>query len=177
MQKSFPAVFSKKFIWFRCESIVNRLKGNLRKTKRHRMASIRDRVPLPNLKRTTWKQRKDFQAFEKVYRSFKFLLLRSLTIGLDMEHLFLVPASRCNKILNTEAVTKQELSMYQALQNPTYQIDSLKKWINKNIINQSRLLDKLKFVFSMHQALQLAIFFGWCTNWIFTVRFCPTFAL
>ena len=32
-----------------------------------------------------------------------------------------------NKSLNTQAITKQERSKYQAEQNPTYQIDSLKK--------------------------------------------------
>ena len=48
-----------------------------------------------------------------------------------MQQLFLVLASMYNKKLNNQPFTKQELPKKQPLQNPTYQIDSLKK-DNKN---------------------------------------------
>ena len=49
-----------------------------------------------------------------------------------MEQFLLVPASVYNKSFITQSVTKQELPKYQPSQNPTYQIDSFKKEINKN---------------------------------------------
>ena len=48
-----------------------------------------------------------------------------------MDQFVLVPASVYNKSLISQSVTKQELPKYQPSQNPTYQIDSLKKEINK----------------------------------------------
>ena len=61
-----------------------------------------------------------------------------------MDHFVLVPASVYNKSLNTQSVTKQELPKYQPLQNPTYQIDSLKKEINKNLFSKAdSLVDKI----------------------------------
>ena len=52
-----------------------------------------------------------------------------------MEQFVLVPASvfNNNKSLNTQAFTRQELPKYQAEQNLTYQIDSLRKEINKTL--------------------------------------------
>ena len=51
-----------------------------------------------------------------------------------MEQFVLVPASVHNKGLSTSSVTKQELPKYQPSQNPTYQVDSLMKEINKKLI-------------------------------------------
>ena len=60
-----------------------------------------------------------------------------------MDRFFLVPASVYNKSLITQSVTKQELPKYQPSQNPTYQIDSLKKEINKKLYSKvDSLLDK-----------------------------------
>ena len=59
-----------------------------------------------------------------------------------MDQFVLVPASVYNKSLMTQSVTKQELPKYQPSQNPTYQIDSLKKEINKKNIFQSRLFSR-----------------------------------
>ena len=42
-----------------------------------------------------------------------------------------------NKSLITQSVTKQELPKYQLSQNPTYQIDSLKMEINKNLFSKA----------------------------------------
>ena len=63
-----------------------------------------------------------------------------------MEQFVLVPASVYNKSLITQSVTKQELPTYQPLQNPTYQIDSLKKEINKKLFSKAdSLVDKILF--------------------------------
>ena len=60
-----------------------------------------------------------------------------------MDQLVLVPASVYNKCLITQSVTKQELPKYQSSQNPTYQIDSLKKEINKKSFSKAdSLVDK-----------------------------------
>ena len=58
-----------------------------------------------------------------------------------MEQFVLVPCSVCKKSLITQSVTKQELPKYQLLQNPTYQIDSLKKEINKKLLSKADLKD------------------------------------
>ena len=74
-----------------------------------------------------------------------------------MEQFFLVPASVYNKSLNTKAVTKQELPKYQAEQNPTYQIDSLKKEINKKLSAKARS-SRQNIVLCSYQALKFADF-------------------
>ena len=61
-----------------------------------------------------------------------------------MEQFVLVPASVFNKSLITQSVTKQELPKYQPLENPTYQVDSLKKEINKKLFSKAdTLVDKI----------------------------------
>ena len=62
-----------------------------------------------------------------------------------MEQFVLVPASVYNKkILDTQAITKHELLKYPAEQNATYQIDSLKEDINKNLFAKAdSLVDKI----------------------------------
>ena len=57
-----------------------------------------------------------------------------------MEHFILVPASVYNKILITQSVTKQELPNYRPLQIPKYQVDSLKKEMNKNVFSEADTL-------------------------------------
>ena len=54
-----------------------------------------------------------------------------------MDQFVLVPASVYNKSLITQSVTKQELPKYQPSQNPTYQIDSLEKEINKKFFSKA----------------------------------------
>ena len=58
-----------------------------------------------------------------------------------MDQFALVPASVYNKSLITQSVTKQELPKYQPSQNPTYQIDSLKKEINKKLFSKADSLE------------------------------------
>ena len=71
----------------------------------------------------------------------KSLILSSLVMFLDIEQFVLVPVSVCNiKSLNTPSVTKQKLPKYQFNQNPTYQIDSLRKEINKKLFAKAHFL-------------------------------------
>ncbi len=60
-----------------------------------------------------------------------------------MEQFVLVPASVYNK--SVQSVTKQELPNYQAEQPLTYQIDSLKRDINKKLFagKVDTLIDKI----------------------------------
>ena len=54
-----------------------------------------------------------------------------------MEQFVLVPVSVYNKSLITQTVAKQELPKYQPSQNPKYQVDSLKKEINKKLFSKA----------------------------------------
>ena len=61
-----------------------------------------------------------------------------------MVQFVLVPASVYNKKLITQSVTKQKRLKYQPSQNPTYQVDSFKKEINKkSFSNADSLVDKI----------------------------------
>ena len=59
-----------------------------------------------------------------------------------MEQFVLFPASVYNKSVTTQSVTKQELPKYKTEQPPTFQIDSLKRDINKEVCTDN-LLDKI----------------------------------
>ena len=54
-----------------------------------------------------------------------------------MDQFVLVAASVYNISLVIQSVTKQELPKYEPSQNPTYQIDSLKKEINKKLFSKA----------------------------------------
>ena len=54
-----------------------------------------------------------------------------------MEQFVLVPASVYNKSVTTQSVTEQELPKSKAEQPPTYQIDSLKRDINKKLFGKA----------------------------------------
>ena len=61
-----------------------------------------------------------------------------------MEQFVLVPASVYNNSVTTQSVTKQELPKYKAEQPPTYQIDSIKRDINKKLFGKAdSLIDKI----------------------------------
>ena len=63
-----------------------------------------------------------------------------------MDQFVLVPASVYNKSLITKSVTKQKIPKYQPSQNPTYQVDSLKKAINKFLFSEpDTLVDKTSY--------------------------------
>ena len=97
------------------------------------MTNFQKEVRLLLLKRTTWKQRRHLLVSKKVYSSKSLLLFPSISIRPDVEQFLLIPASVYNKSLNNESFTTLELPKYQAIQNPTYQIVSLKKDMNKNL--------------------------------------------
>ena len=60
-----------------------------------------------------------------------------------MDQFVLVPASVYNKSFFTQSVTMQEFPNCQLSQNPTYQVDSLKKEINKKLFSEAdSLVDK-----------------------------------
>ena len=60
-----------------------------------------------------------------------------------MEQFVLVPASVYNKSVTTQSVTKQQLPKYKTEQPPMYQIDFLKRDINKNLFGKAdTLMDK-----------------------------------
>ena len=74
------------------------------------------------------------------------LVFPSMTISLDIEQIVLDRASVYNKGLNTLSVTKQEFPKYQALPNPRYQTESLKREINKNLFaNADSLVNRNVF--------------------------------
>ena len=59
-----------------------------------------------------------------------------------MEQFVLIPASVYSKSLTAQSVTKQEFPKYKTEQPPTYQIDSLKRDINKKVCTDP-LIDKI----------------------------------
>ena len=54
-----------------------------------------------------------------------------------MEQFVSFPASVYTKSVTTQSVTKQELPKYKAEQTPMYQIDSLKRDINKKLFGKA----------------------------------------
>ena len=66
--------------------------------------------------------------------------LPSIIVCLDLEQFVLVPASVYNKTVTTQSVTKQELPKDKAEQPPAYQIDSLKRDINKKLFGKADAL-------------------------------------
>ena len=61
-----------------------------------------------------------------------------------MEQFVLVSASVYSKSVTTQSVTKQELPKYKAEQPPTYQIESIKRNINKTLFGKAdSLIDKI----------------------------------
>ena len=61
-----------------------------------------------------------------------------------MEQFVLVPASVYNKSVTTHSVIKQELPKYKTEQPPTYQIDSLKRDLNKKLFGKvDSLIDNI----------------------------------
>ena len=61
-----------------------------------------------------------------------------------MAQFVLVPASVYSKTVTVQSVTKQELPKYKAEQPPKYQIDSIKRDINKKLFGKAdTLIDKI----------------------------------
>ena len=107
------------------------------------MVKVQDAVRLLSLNWTTWKLRRNVLS-EKHCNYWPSLHLPSLINCLDREQFALVPASVYNKNVTTQSVTKQELPNYKTEQPPTYQIDSLKRDINKKLFSKADILiDKI----------------------------------
>ena len=68
------------------------------------------------------------------------LRLPSLIICLDLDHFVLDPASVYNKSVTTQSITKQELPKYKAEHPPTYQVDSLKRSLNRKLFGTADAL-------------------------------------
>ena len=61
-----------------------------------------------------------------------------------MEQFVLVPASVYSKAVTAQSVTKQELPKYKTEQPPSYQIDSIKRDINKKLFGKAdTIIDKI----------------------------------
>ena len=141
MQNFFRSVLPKRVY---SVSLRMQNKSAQRKPAKHKKTSRGKISKRLSLKRANWKQRRDILASEKTYSSLKMLVLPSLTNCLDMEQFFLVPGYVYNKSLITQSVTKPEFPKYQPSQNPTYQVDSLKKEINKRLSSRAdSLVDKI----------------------------------
>ena len=98
------------------------------------MAIFQSEVRLSSLKRTFWKQTRDSLASEKGLQLMKVITRPSIDICLDTEQFVLLHGCVYNdKSLSLQSVIKQEIPKYQASQNPTYQIDSLRREINKKL--------------------------------------------
>ena len=92
-----------------------------------------------------WCQRSDVLASEKGLQLMKVITPPAIIHMSWHGAVFFVPTSlyNSNKSLNTQVVTKQELPKYQADQNPTYQIDSLKTESNKKVFAEQSHSNKI----------------------------------
>ena len=159
MQKSFPSVLPKRVYPV---SLRMHKKSAERKPAKHKKTS-RGKISKRGstiVSKTYGSNEETFWRPKERYSSSKLILLLSLTICLDMEQFFLVPASLYNKSLIAQSVTKQELPKYQPSQNPTYHIDSLKREINKKLFSKAdslvdKVLSRPRIKFSNSQTLIL----------------------
>ena len=119
---------------------MNLLKGNFQSTKRHHVTNFQNEVRLLSLKWITWKQRRDVQASEKWLQ-----LIEVITPTLmNLLSWHRAVCSRCCFCTQQEfecpVSYKARTSKYQPSQNPTYQIDSLDKEINKKLFAKANSL-------------------------------------
>ena len=145
-RKFFIQSCPKEFIRFLCERIISLLKGNLQSIKRHRITDFQSDVRQLFPKRTTWKQIRDILASEKGLQLVEVVNLPVINhfvlIWSCLSSFLLLCTTKVR--LPIQLVTKQELPKYQPSQNLTYQIDSLKEEINKNLFSKAdTLVDKL----------------------------------
>ena len=116
----------REFMMFLCEYLVNLLTGNLRSVKFIMWQNFRTKLECFYLEKINLETKLRASGIQKRFTPHK----RSYSSLLKPSFL-LILASVYNKHLNTQSVTKQEIPKYQALPNPTYQIDSLKLVIKK----------------------------------------------
>ena len=75
-----------------------------------------------------------------------------------MEQFVLVPGSVYKKGLITQSVTRAATSKVSTSTKPTYQIDSLKKEIDKKLFSKAHSLVEKNFVLSTYQVLKFTNF-------------------
>ena len=169
--------FPEEFIRFLCECIMNLLKGNLQRIKKHHMAKFQSEVRLLPLKRTTWKQRRDILASQR---------------GLQLIKVNIPPVIN-NWSLFAPVCPRSCFCVQQKFDYPvshkagtskvsTFTQSHVPSWFTwegdkqKNIF-QSRLFSRQNFVLSTYQAPKITNFnFGWCRNWNFTDGLCSATA-
>ena len=134
----------KERLRFLRECMVKLLKGKLQVIKRHHVVKFKDEVWLLSLKRTIWKRRRNVLPSEKGVP-----LLAVITPPI-INHLSWYGAvcccpSFCVKQECDYAICyKAGTSKYKAEQPPTYQIDSLKRDINRKLFGKTdTLIDKI----------------------------------
>ena len=127
----------KEFIRFLCESILNLLEGNLQSMKRYHVVEYQSEVRILTLKRRTWKQRSDILSSDEILQFIK--VISTLLINhLSWYGAICLRSCFCvQKNLITQSVTKRELPKCQPSQNPMYQIDTLKKELNKIFFSEA----------------------------------------
>ena len=142
LQTSLSSVLPKRFypVFMRmhCKSAQRKLASH----KKTSVVKFQDEVWSLSLKRTTWKQRRNVLSSEK---RLQLIAVNTPPVVIHLSSygaVFLVPASVYNKSVTTQSVKKQELPKYKVEQPPTYQIDFLKRDINKEV-STDPLLDKI----------------------------------
>ena len=163
------------------------LKSNLHSIKRHHVANFHSQVRLFSPGRWTWKQRRHVLVCEKMLATNETYC--SLAFCLEMEQFVSALVSVYNNNnLNTLSTSEQELQKNQAEQNPTYQIDSLKKGKWKKVACQSRHFSRQNFVWSTYPVKIAALIIRRKKKWSAVVGLCfhncgkktlvfPTFSL
>ena len=92
-------------------------------------------------KKITWKHRRDVLASEKVLQLLK-VVIPPIINRLSWNGIPVFVYN--NKSSNTQTITKQAFSKHQVEQHPMYQIDSLKKEVNKKLFAKADyLVDKM----------------------------------
>ena len=141
-----------EFIRFLSECVRNLLHGNLHDLKKEQVLKYRKQIHSLFLVRTTWKN--------SVYKK-GLLLINTISPFVISEHFVLVPFSVYNSnIIKPTVVTKKELPTYQSEEKSTYQIESVKKDINKTFLLKM-ILSLIKFY--LHLTLNF---------WPRTFKFC-----
>ena len=112
----------------------------LEKPARHEKTSrdiISKRIWLLSLKKVTWKQRREVLASEKGLQFIKVITLSVTNLFLASQYTYSVYNSKSLKI---QTYTEQEFPKYQVEQNTAYQIDWLKREIDKKLFAKAAFL-------------------------------------
>ena len=143
MQKSHSSVFPKRVYPFSMRMHSKSTQGKLASHKKTSCGKISRRSLVTIAKKNNLEaKRKRSVVRQRIATNSRHYTFPSLTICLDMEQFVLVPASVYNKSMTMQSVKKQGLPKYKAEQPPTYQIDSLKRDINKKVCTDL-LVDKI----------------------------------